>query len=100
MKKVVRGKLDGKGKLLGLDKTRRLKMGHFVLKPGESVPVHVTCEREEVIVVLSGKMKLSMGKRDVLVEGGEWIYVKPELEHGVENAGKDDLEYVYVVAMF
>ncbi len=87
-------------KLLGgPPETAGMKSGYVVLSPGESVGMHSTEDREEVIIPLAGKGELKVtGKDTISVAPGCILYNPPNTEHDVINTGYVPLKYIYVVA--
>lgn len=97
-----------------------LKSGRVVLAPSESVGEHVTVQREELIIVLKGKAKITESiaplqiesgaengifevvgiyPREIFLEAGGVHFIKEGILHDVINVGEGDLEYVYVVGL-
>jgi len=77
----------------------RLKLGKVSLECGESMPEHVTTEREEVIICIHGKIRVRTPDRVHWLKPGEFCHVAPEVLHSVENASILRSEYFYAVAM-
>jgi mannose-6-phosphate isomerase-like protein (cupin superfamily) len=83
----------------GAPATAGIKSGAVVLQPGESVGEHVTEHKEECIVVLHGRARLSCaGAEDTPVDAPAVLYVPPETAHNIVNDGSNELRYVYVTA--
>jgi len=69
------------------------------LKLGESVGWHSTSANEEALVILHGSGVANIeGHPDVPLTERMLAYIPRETRHNVTNAGKQDLEYVWVVA--
>ena len=81
-------------------KSRVLKSGKVLLKPGESVGEHVTEKREEIIIVLKGTATIIAEGSQKTIETKGFCYIKEGVVHNVVNNSKDELEYVYVVSLF
>jgi putative monooxygenase len=96
--------LDSAGKtelpiLAGPPETVTMRSGLIALTAGESVGKHSTGHREEVLIVLEGRGKMTFADGTSLpVEAGHAVYCPPETEHNVTNTGSALLRYVYVVA--
>lgn len=90
--------------LKGTKKFKRLlkdaqgfKAGLVVLKSQESIGLHSTEEKKELIVVLQGKAKIYYGKRKALIlKEQALIFLPPRTPHNVENIAKGLLKYVYI----
>jgi mannose-6-phosphate isomerase-like protein (cupin superfamily) len=101
--KPVLKKLEGNERfqrlLEGVPVTAGIKSGLVILNPGESVGEHKTESREEVIIVLEGKADVYIqGKPEFAAEAQSLIYVPPETNHDIKNAGNKKLRYVYIVS--
>ncbi len=97
-------KLSGRQRFRRLagDKTKKygLRSGLVVLRPQESVGAHDTKDKEEAIIIIKGKAKVSYGNKSSLVLSGEsFMYMPPHTRHDVKNIGKGLLKYVYVTAL-
>lgn len=85
--------------LSGVPETCGMKAGCVRLKPGDSVGVHSTGEREEAIVVLEGELKLVLDKgEEISAAARSLVYVPPFTTHDMKNAGLVDSVHVYVVS--
>jgi quercetin dioxygenase-like cupin family protein len=80
-------------------KNERMRAGKITLAPGEDVGEHVTDKREELIVVLKGVATIVEEALIIEKKAGETHHVAASIKHNVRNDGKEDLEYVYVVAL-
>lgn len=90
--------LKGKSRFKRLLKdTQGLKAGLVALRPGESIGLHSTEEKREIIIILEGKAKIYYGKRNVFpLKEQAFIFLPPHTPHNVENIGKGLLKYVYI----
>lgn len=78
--------------------SEKLHSGCVVLKPGESVGEHSTDRKEELIVVLEGKARVSLkGRAALYVEKNSVVYIPEGVVHNVRNTSRGLLRYVYVV---
>ncbi len=77
-----------------------LKSGRVILSPGESIGEHVTDRREELIVIIKGKATLSEEDKKTELSAGETHFIRENIKHNVTNNSDEELEYVYVVALF
>jgi mannose-6-phosphate isomerase-like protein (cupin superfamily) len=95
--------LDGNDKfkrlLVGVPETKGVKSGYMTLKPGESVGLHNTGDKEETIIFLEGKAQVYLaGEPKFSVREKQVLYVPPHTGHDIKNIGRKKLRYVYVVS--
>jgi mannose-6-phosphate isomerase-like protein (cupin superfamily) len=84
----------------GPPNTIQMKSGLVSLEPGESVGVHTTDNKEELIVVMEGKGEMIFEKYDsVELAWGKNAYCPPYTTHNVFNTGSKTLRYIYVVSL-
>ncbi len=70
-----------------------------MLKPKEIVGEHSTKDREEIIIIVEGKARVSFGKKGhFILEEKSFIYLPCSTKHNVENVGKGLLKYTYITA--
>lgn len=85
--------------LSGLPQTSGMRSGRVYLAPDQACGQHSTKDREELLVFLSGRGKLLIGKKDSFDIGhGKVSYIPPNTIHDVKNTGSEPLVYVYCVA--
>jgi len=77
--------------------TQRLKVGYVELEKGAEVGEHVTSQKEEAIIVISGEAKVVIEGENIKAKAGELVYVGPDKKHNVINENSLTLKYVYVV---
>lgn len=85
--------------LLKSPESEILKSGRVFLSPGEDVGEHVTCDREEFLVVLQGTATLKKGEEEIKLDSGETHYIAENITHNVLNVSNKELEYIYVVGL-
>jgi mannose-6-phosphate isomerase-like protein (cupin superfamily) len=69
------------------------------VKPTQSVGWHSTGENEEALTILKGSGVANIeGRPDIPLHEGMLAYIPPSTRHNVTNTGKEQLEYVWVVA--
>lgn len=95
-------KLEGSKKyrrlLAGRPETLGFRAGLVNLKAGRDVGEHTTSAKEEAIVVLNGKAKISFnGYPALTAEANSLVYIPAYTGHNVSNVGKKILSYVYIV---
>jgi quercetin dioxygenase-like cupin family protein len=85
--------------LRGAPQTTGMRSGFVRLKAGEAVGWHTTGQNEEALVILRGQGEaLIAGQPKFTFAAPRLVYIPPASRHNVANAGKQPLEYVYVVA--
>lgn len=76
-----------------------MRSGFVRLKPGKTVGWHTTGKHEESLIILHGQGEaLIDGQQKRAFAAPAFVYIPSSTRHNVLNAGKDELEYVYVVA--
>ena len=85
--------------LEGPPQTVGMRSGFVRLKPGETVGWHTTGQNEEALVILRGEgAAMIEGQPTQTLVAPALAYIPPSTRHNVSNTGKQQLEYVYVVA--
>ena len=85
--------------LSGIPQTCGMRSGRIYLASNEACGQHSTKEREELLVFLSGRGELQIGKKGKYEVGqGKVSYIPPNTLHDVKNTGSVPLVYVYCVA--
>ena len=82
-------------------RARGLRAGSVVLKPGGIMPWHSTRNREELLIVFAGSVRLElMGRagatRRVALPAGQCAWLAHGTEHAVVNDGTRTARYLYV----
>ncbi|MDP2830729.1 MAG: cupin domain-containing protein [Candidatus Omnitrophota bacterium] len=76
-----------------------LASGFVTLKSKESIGLHNTQNKEEVLIILQGQAEVSYGKHSrIKVKKGFFVYIPPKTDHDLKNIGKTTLKYVYITA--
>ncbi len=93
-------KESGYSRILGgFPESMGMRSGLVRLYPGDSVGIHSTGEREELLIILKGRGEfLISGEEPVPIQNKQFFYCPPDTEHNVLNTGTSILKYVYVVA--
>jgi quercetin dioxygenase-like cupin family protein len=82
----------------GTDQSFGLKAGRVFLESGQACGQHSTHDREEILVIHSGKGLLKTGESDEhRIAAGNIAYVPPQTQHDVQNDGSEPLIYVFCV---
>lgn len=100
--KPLKVKLTGKNKYLrllgGSPDSAGLRSGYVKLKPKAEIGHHSTDSKEEALVILEGKAKISFDRYPAFcVAENSFVYIPPHTEHNVRNIGKTILRYIYIV---
>lgn len=98
-------KLSGKQKfkrLLGDSRSCEIKglcSGLVVLGSGNSMGIHSTRNRQEIIVILEGRARVYYGRKSKFeVSKNSFVYLPPATLHNVENTGQGRLKYIYITS--
>lgn len=89
-----------KGRLIPR-RARGLRAGAVVLRPGESMAWHSTNGREELIMVLDGRLSLEFHTprqrlRRLPLRSGQCAFVRAHTMHRPINTSSSTARYVYV----
>ncbi len=92
--------LNKTGRVLSLDETECLKVGVVILQSGEEVGEHITENKEEAIVVLSGQATVEIeGENSQTIDTCQLVYIPPNKKHNVKNTSDNPLHYLYLVSV-
>jgi quercetin dioxygenase-like cupin family protein len=84
----------------GPPSTVRMKSGLVSLEPGETVGIHNTENKEELIIVMEGEGEMVFEDHNsVKLSKGENAYCPPYTEHNIINTNDKTLRYIYVVSI-
>jgi quercetin dioxygenase-like cupin family protein len=75
--------------------SKHVAMGITVYPVGEKGASH-SHTGEETIAILRGKAKVSNEKEQQIIEAGDVVYLPPDEKHIMENAGKEELQFLWV----
>ena len=78
-----------------LNKQNTNMMGYSVYKPGIDTKQKIHLEAEELVYVVVGTGKLTVGNELVPFKEGDSIFIPPGVPHGVRNDGTEDVEMVF-----
>jgi mannose-6-phosphate isomerase-like protein (cupin superfamily) len=85
--------------LEGQPQTFGMRSGRVYINPGQSCGRHSTKNHEELLIFLSGRGLLLIGKEYSFQVGeGKVCYIPPHTIHDVKNTGTEPLIYIYCVA--
>lgn len=103
MKKVFCTQLKGTQRFLRLlgdsNKAKGLKAGLVTLKSKESIGVHKTENKEEVLIILKGSATVYCGRgKKIKAPKNSFIFIPPKTLHNVKNSGSKILRYLYITA--
>ena len=71
-----------------------LTLGHVIIKPGESNPRHCHPNCEEVLYLMSGRLKHSVGVKKITASTGDVFTVGPGIYHQATNTGSEDAHMI------
>jgi quercetin dioxygenase-like cupin family protein len=99
---VHRGRLLRSGRVI-LQGARALRARVVVLRPGSAIDWHSTKAKEELLIVLAGRVRLevkgrakSVGHR--MLPRGSYAFVPEQTWHRVVSASRALAKYLYVTA--
>jgi mannose-6-phosphate isomerase-like protein (cupin superfamily) len=78
-----------------LQNINRNMMGYSLYKPGLDTKQKIHLEAEELVYVVTGSGKLTVGTELVPFLSGDSIFIPPGVPHGVRNDGEEDVEMVF-----
>ena len=72
-------------------------MRRIEIKPGLSVPLHNHPEEHEIYILEgNGKFYNDKGEEEIGSQG-DFLYISPNENHGIENIGKDSLIFLCLI---
>ena len=75
----------------------RVQMINWAKIPArKSFAGHYHEDMEEIFIILSGKVKITVGKEKEVVERGDLVVVPASMVHIMENLTDDDVEYLAI----
>ncbi|MEM3579832.1 MAG: cupin domain-containing protein [Candidatus Bathyarchaeia archaeon] len=75
--------------------SKHVAMGFTMYPAGEKGASHAHTG-EETIFILKGKAKVSSGNDQQILEPGDVVYLAPNEIHTLENAGEEELQFLWV----
>ena len=69
-------------------------VGHVIIHPGQANPRHSHTTCEEVLYLLRGRLRHSMGDESVILEAGDTLTVAAHVVHHAVNVGEEDAEMI------
>jgi mannose-6-phosphate isomerase-like protein (cupin superfamily) len=91
--------LDGPG-LVTPEDAKRMRSRVVVLEPGKEVGEHTTEDREELLIVLEGKVVLVGPDGEHPIVPGQAAFIPLGTLHNVINRTKVPARYMYVLALY
>jgi len=77
-----------------LGNAKDLRFGRVVIKVGMQNPRHTHPNCEEVLHLLSGKLKHSAGEDSLLMEAGDTIVIPANVFHNAVSIGDEDADMI------
>lgn len=71
-----------------------LTLGRVVIKPGECNPRHMHTTCSEVLYLMSGKLKHTIGDDEYILEPGDTITVPAGVYHNAVSVGEEDADMI------
>ncbi|OGU12094.1 MAG: hypothetical protein A2X61_09890 [Ignavibacteria bacterium GWB2_35_12] len=84
-------------KILNDSMSYTMRSGLVTLQSGQDVGSHNTENKEELLIILSGTGEVEaegLGKQRI--DNGCAVYIPPQTQHNIFNAGSEPLKYIYV----
>ena len=78
-----------------LENQNRNMLGYSKYKPGIDTKQKIHLEAEELVYVVTGSGKLTVGTELVPFNAGDSLFIPPGVPHGVKNDGTQDVEMVF-----
>lgn len=75
--------------------SKYVAMGFTVYPVGEKGAPHAHTG-EETIFILKGKARVTSGSEQQILESGDVVYLAPGEVHTLENAGNEELQFIWV----
>ena len=69
-------------------------VGRVVIRAGEANPRHLHHNGEEVLYLLSGRLRHWIGDESVILEAGDTLTVPADIAHYAVNIGDEDADMV------
>ena len=79
-------------------KKKGLCSGFIILKKGESVGIHSTGKKEEIIIILEGKAQINIADKQSILKNKTMLYIPSNTLHNIKNINVCPLKYLYVTA--
>ncbi len=99
--RLIRRSVQRAGRLIPRE-ARRLRGRSIALNPGGVMPWHSTGTREEVLVVLSGRLELRLGEdsdgRTVQLAAHHSVFLPRDTRHSLRNPARAIARYLYFTA--
>ena len=69
-------------------------VGRVIIQPGQSNPRHSHTTCEEVLYLLRGRLRHTMGDEEVILEAGDTLTVPAYVAHHATNIGDEDADMI------
>jgi quercetin dioxygenase-like cupin family protein len=73
-----------------------LVLGRATIKPGKTNPRHRHPKSEEVLYLLKGSIKHTLGDRTIIMQAGDTITIAPGVFHNASCIGEEDADMIVV----
>ncbi len=71
-----------------------LSLGRMLLKKGQRNPRHGHSTTEQILYVIKGRVRHSLGDEEVIIEAGDTLHVPAGVYHDAENIGDCDADLI------
>jgi len=71
--------------------TDTVSISQLIIEPGITIPVHTHVPQVDSILVVSGRGEGFVNGEWQEIASGDYLFVPPEVEHGIRNTGKEPL---------
>lgn len=71
-----------------------LTLGHVTIKTGQKNPRHGHNTTEEVLYLLKGKLRHTLGDQEYILEAGDTLHIPAGVFHDAESIGQEDAEMI------
>jgi quercetin dioxygenase-like cupin family protein len=75
-----------------------LTLGRVIIKTGQSNPRHRHNRGEEVLYLMAGRLRHSVGDQSVVIEAGDTLHIPAGVFHHAENIGEVDADMIVAYA--
>ncbi len=75
-----------------------LTLGRVLIRRGHKNPRHTHNTTEEVLYLMRGRLRHTLGGEEYVLEAGDTLRIPPGVYHDAENIGEEDADMVVVYA--
>lgn len=71
-----------------------ITVGRVIIKSGQSNPRHSHSGAEEVLYLLRGRLRHTVGDGEVVMEAGDTLVLGPDIFHNATSIGDEDADMI------